>query len=176
MKINLRTETSDDLKAVKEILIAAFKDDPHGDQTEHLLVNRLRKSEAFVPQLSIVAEADNKIVGHILFTRIKITDGSQVHESLALAPVSVAPEWQGKGIGGQLIKEGHQRAINLGFKSVILLGHAGYYPRFGYRRASDFNIRLPFEVPDENSMAIELVEKGLSGVNGTVEYDKVFFE
>ena len=75
-----------------------------------------------------------------------------------------------------LIEEAHQRAKDLGFKSVVLLGHADYYPKFGYRKASEFGIKLPFDVADEYCMAIELTTNGLAGVQGLVEYPKEFFE
>lgn len=124
----------------------------------------------------MVAETENKIVGHILLTKLKIKNGQNELDSLALAPVSVLPEHQGKGIGGMLIKEAHKKAKELGFISVILLGHEKYYPKFGYKRADQFGIVLPFEVPKENCMAIELIENGLKDVNGMVEYPKEFNE
>lgn len=134
-------------------------------------MNRLRKSEAFIPELSLVAEIDGKIVGQVLFSKIKVGDTVQV----ALAPVSVLPEYQGKGIGGMLIKEGHSIAKNLGYEFSILLGHPTYYPKFGYLPASGFGIKAPFDVPDEAFMAINL--KGLdTKLNGMVEYAKEFFE
>jgi predicted N-acetyltransferase YhbS len=80
------------------------------------------------------------------------------------------------GIGGKLIEQSHRIARDLGFKSVILLGHEKYYPKFGYLRADNFGIELPFQVPKENCMAIELTESGLKGVSGMVEYPKEFNE
>lgn len=109
-------------------------------------------------------------------TRLKIINGDQVYNSLALAPVSVLPEFQGKGIGSALINYTHDKARNLGFTSIILLGHENYYPKFGYKLADSFGIELPFDVPKENCMAIELIENGLKGVSGTVEYPKEFNE
>jgi predicted N-acetyltransferase YhbS len=131
---------------------------------------------AFVPELSLVAEAAGKVVGYILFTRIHIQSEAGPVEALALAPVAVPPEFQHQGIGGRLILEGHRRALNLGFSAVLLLGHAGYYPRFGYRPACQFGIKLPFDVPDENCMALELRPEGLRGVHGEVLYSPPFYE
>lgn len=174
MKIIIRQETAKDFPYVFELIKDAFKTEPFSDFTEQFLVERLRKSNAFIPELSMVAELEGEIIGHILLTKIKINTTNESFNSLALAPVSVKPAYQNKGIGGQLILQAHAKAIELGYKSVVLLGHQDYYPRFGYKKASKFGIKLPFDVPDENCMAIELVENGLAGVSGTVEYSKEF--
>ena len=176
MELIFRTESSRDYSRVSKLIKHAFKDVPESDHTEHRLVERLRSSDAFIPKLSIVVEVDRKIIGHILLTKIHIQNDQQSFESLALAPVSVHPEFQKNGIGSKLILHAHEVARNLGFTSIVLLGHADYYPRFGYQRASKYGIQLPFNAPDENCMAIELVEDGLKGVSGIVRYPDVFFE
>lgn len=176
MNFVIRQETLVDHNAVYEVIKAAFKSMSESDQSEHLLVERLRRSESFIPELSLVAENENRIVGHILFTKIKIVGNKQEHDSLALAPVSVHPGFQGNGIGSDLIREGHKNATTMGHHSVILLGHPEYYPRFGYVRASNFGIDLPFGSPDPTCMAIELEEGALVGKAGLVEYPKEFFE
>ena len=173
----IRQETIKDYKEVFNLIESAFKDAEFADNTEQFLVKRLRKSNAFIPELSLVAEIDGKIVGHILLTKLKVKNDTKKFDSLALAPVSVLPDFQGKGIGGKLIVESHKKkAKELGHKSIILLGHEKYYPRFGYKQADKFGIELPFEVPKENCMAIELVENGLQGIIGMVEYPKEFNE
>ena len=176
MEIHIRQEKPADYSLVNQLIWLAFRDMAESDQTEHLLVDRLRKSDAFIPELSIVAEMDGKIVGHILLTKIHIQNEQQHFESLALAPVSVLPEFQNKGIGSKLIVQAHKVARELGYKSIVLLGHEAYYPRFGYQRARKYGIQLPFEAPDENCMVIELVEDGLKGVSGMVVYASEFFE
>ncbi len=176
MEINFRPEQASDHKVVEQLIAEAFRDEAFSDQREHLLVARLRQSDAFIPELSIVAEHAGQIVGHILLTRLQIQQDQQQFPSLALAPVSVAPAWQGKGIGGQLIEEAHRVARALGHDSVVLLGHEHYYPRFGYQKASDYQITLPFEAPEENCMVIALREGGLSGVSGRVVYPRAFYE
>ena len=176
MDINVREEQQTDYDAVFELIEKAFEKSTLSDHREQFLVQRLRKSIAFVPELSMVAEIENKIVGHILLTKLKIKNRQDEFDSLALAPVSVLPEYQGKGIGGMLIQEAHKRASQLGHKSIVLLGHERYYPKFGYKQADNFGIELPFDVPKENCMVIELTENGLKGVNGTVEYPKEFNE
>jgi len=170
----IRQENNNDFKDVFNVIEKAFKTEQFSDHKEQFLVERLRKSNAFIPELSLVAEIDGKIVGHILVTKLKIKNKTSEFDSLALAPVSVLPEFQGKGIGGKLIVESHKKAKELGHKSIVLLGHEKYYPRFGYEQADKYGIELPFEVPKENCMVIELTENGLNGVNGMVEYPKEF--
>jgi predicted N-acetyltransferase YhbS len=176
MEIKLRQENKNDFESVFQLIEKAFEKEEYSDHKEQFLVERLRKSEAFIPELSIVAEVDNKIVGHILFTKLKVVNESDSFESLALAPVSVLPEFQGKGIGSKLILYGHEIAKGLGYKSVILLGHQDYYPRFGYELCEKYNIKMPFDVPPENYMVIALTEDGLKDVSGEVVYPKAFFE
>jgi predicted N-acetyltransferase YhbS len=176
MKITIRQETPEDQAAIAEIIEAAFKDQEFSDHKEQFLVDRLRNSDTFVPELALVAEAKHEIIGHILLTKIRIQNGENSFDSLALAPVSVKPEFQGRGIGGQLIRESHNVARELGYRSVVLLGHPTYYPKFGYEPAANYGIELPFEVPAENCMVTALVENGLAGVSGKVAYPKPFFE
>ncbi len=174
MELLVREEKQADYDAVYDLIETAFKESELSDHQEQFLVQRLRKSKSFVPELSLVAEFDNKIVGHVLLTRIKIINDKKKFESLALAPLTVLPEYQNRGIGGMLIEKAHQVARGLGYTSVILLGHENYYPRFGYVPADRFGIKLTFEVSAENFLAIELVENGLEGVSGTVQYAKEF--
>lgn len=171
----IRQEEAADYEAVFNVIESAFKQMEHSDHQEQWLVQRLRQSPGFIPALSLVAVSGQQIIGHILLTPIKIKNEKEEFASLALAPVSVIPEYQHKGIGGRLIEAAHQKAREAGFRSVVLLGHAAYYPRFGYKKASEFGIRLPFDVPDEYCMAIELTKDGLNGVNGMVEYPAAFF-
>ena len=176
MKINIRTETEKDYNAIFDLIKQAFETEPHSDHSEQFLVERLRKSDAFIPELSLVAEYENQVVGFILLTKIYIKNETQVFEALALAPVAVLPAFQGKSIGRQLIKYAHEKAKILGFKIIILVGHEHYYPRFGYELTSKYDIRLPFEVPKPNAMVLALETNALNNVNGMVEYATAFFE
>ena len=173
--ITIRQEEERDHQQVFQLTEEAFREMEHSDHQEQFLVEKLRKSNAFIPELSLVAEDENgKIAGHILFTKIKIVNGSESFESLALAPVSVKPEFQNQGLGGRLITEGHRIARELGYQSVILIGHEKYYPRFGYEKTSNFGISFPFEIPEENGMALELVKNGLNNRKGIVKYPEEF--
>ena len=174
--LTIRQEQPSDYSAVFKLVEIAFKTMPYSDGTEQFLVERLRLSEAFIPELSLVVESNHQVIGHILLSKIFIKNEHQSFPALSLAPVSVSPEYQRQGIGGQLIEKAHDIARGLGYTSVILVGHSEYYPRFGYRKTSEFNIQLPFEAPEESCMALELVENGLKGVSGMVEYPKAFFE
>lgn len=174
MNARIRKEESRDFKSVFELIRDAFEKEEMSDHQEQYLVERLRSSDAFVPELSLVAEVDEKIVGYILLTKIKIIESEKVSEALALAPIAILPAYQGKGLGGQLIRYAHETASALGFGIVVLLGHENYYPKFGYEMAKKYGVKLPFEVPDENCMVIGLKENALQQVNGTVEYPKEF--
>jgi predicted N-acetyltransferase YhbS len=174
MNLKIRQEQVADYEFTENVVKLAFANAEHSDKKEHELVSRIRKSSSFIPELSLVAtNKDNgSILGHILLSRIKIS----IAESLALAPVSVLPEYQNKGVGGLLITAALNAAKELGYNSVVVLGHPEYYPKFGFKKASRWGIKAPFEVPDEAFMAIELRDRALSGISGVVEYPSVFFE
>ncbi|RXM39547.1 GNAT family N-acetyltransferase [Chryseobacterium sp. CH21] len=173
--ITIRQEEKKDYQQVFQLTAEAFKDMEHSDHQEQFLVEKLRESDAFIPELSLVAEDENStIAGHILFTKIKIVNDKESFDSLALAPVSVKSEFQSQGIGAKLILEGHHIAKELGYESVILIGHEKYYPRFGYKKTSNFGISFPFDIPEENGMAIELVKDGLKDKKGVVKYPQEF--
>ena len=178
MNLIVRQEQVDDYELTESVVELAFANAEHSDKNEHQLVSRIRKSDAFIPELSLVAiEKDhNKIVGHILLSKITINNNNQKTESLALAPVSVLPDYQNKGVGKLLMTEALKEAKELGYHSVVVLGHPEYYPKFGFKKASLWGIQAPFEVPDEAFMAIELTEDALKEVSGVVEYSSVFFE
>ena len=170
MNPEIRAERTRDFAIIRQLNQAAF-----GQDAEAKLIDLLRPGHAFIPELSLVALLDGVIVGHILFTRIRIRhEKGKTFDSLALAPMAVLPEHQRKGLGGRLVREGLARAAGLGHRSVIVLGHEAYYPRFGFQPASKWNIRPPFEVPDSVFMALELTPGALTNVQGTVQYPKEF--
>jgi len=175
MRITIRQELKSDHNIVFDLIRAAFKEEMYSDKKEHFLVRNLRNSAAFIPELSLVALDENKIVGHIFLTKIKIKNQQRTFDSLALAPVSVLPSFQNKGIGSQLINYAHEEAKALGFKSIILVGHKDYYLKFGYQQLNQYDINLPFDLPPENCFGIELVENALKEIEGVVEYPKEFY-
>lgn len=165
----IRQERPEDYDAVYHVVKEAFVNTKHTDGNEQNLVVQLRKSKSFIPELSLVAIEDEKIVGHIIFTKAFVR-GVEV---LALAPLSVLPNYQNRGIGLALIKEGHKIAYKLGYAYSVVLGHPKYYPKAGYVPASQYGIKAPFEVDDEAFMAICLNESK-DELNGIIEYDKAF--
>ena len=172
----IRQETSNDVAEVNELVKEAFLAVAYSDHTEHDLVDRLRKSSHFIPELSLVAVFKEKIKGYILLTLAGIKMDDSVHPTLALAPVAVHPDHQKSGIGAGLIEYAHHKAIELGYESIVLIGHQDYYPKFGYQLAKKFGIVFPFDVPEPNSFVLELKEGGLKGITGQVVYAKEFLE
>ncbi|QIE37902.1 N-acetyltransferase [Bacillus tropicus] len=173
--VTIRQERQTDYRKTEEVVQQAFLNEEFSDKKEHALVKRIRECDAFIPELSIVA-VDEEIVGHIMLSKITIEqDGASV-DSLALAPVSVARGYQKKGIGGKLIVAALAKAKELGYGSVVVLGHPEYYPKFGFKKASEWNIKAPFEVPEEVFMVMELTENALEGVKGVVQYSSAFAE
>lgn len=171
----IREERQKDFEKINQVVKAAFKNVEQSDHTEHLLVGRLRKSQAYIPALSLVAQTpQGEIVGHLLLSKAHIINGSQSFEVLALAPLSVAPAFQRNSIGSKLIEVAHQRAKKLGYAAIVLLGHKDYYPRFGYKKASLFGVSFPFNAPDDCCMVIELQKNALRGISGVVCYPQAF--
>jgi predicted N-acetyltransferase YhbS len=173
----IRKENPQDYNRVFDLIQKAFEPLEISDHNEGQLVEKLRKAPTFIEDLSLVAEHSGQVVGHILFTPMVIDNGEQKFPTLILAPVSVLTEFQKIGIGGQLILAGHQKAIELGFHSAILLGHPEYYPRFGYKPASNWGIKTQIPLPsDDVFMAVELTENGLNGISGMAVFPPEFGE
>lgn len=167
--LKIRPETPGDYETICRVVRKAFENAEHRDGDEHNLVCRLRGSEAYIPELSLVAETGGKIVGSIMFSRLKVGQTVQ----LALAPLAVLPGFQKRGIGAGLINEGHRLARQQGYEFSILLGSPDYYRRFGYEPAQNFGIRCPFDVPGEYFMALNLLGRKTT-LNGRIEYPKAF--
>lgn len=176
MNILIRQEQVEDYGLTERVVKHAFINVDQSDHKEHLLVAKIRKSDTFIPELSLVAmdQKTDKLVGHILLSKIKINNSEQTVESLALAPVSVLSNYQKRGIGKLLITQAFKQAKDLGYTSVIVLGHPEYYPKSGFRKAAKWGIKAPFEVSNEAFMAVELHENALENVSGVVEYPSVF--
>lgn len=169
MELIIRQEAGGDKPAVYQVVKRAFASAEHSDGKEHDLVDALRGSRAFVPELSLVAQAEGTVVGYILFTEIRIGTATE----LALAPLAVLPEYQGRGVGAALIRAGHKIAAELGYHYSVVLGSQTYYPRYGYSPAEGFGIQAPFRVPAVNFMAAPLAEDRPE-VWGAVEYAEEF--
>jgi putative acetyltransferase len=168
MKISTRREVASDIAAIREVNRQAF-----GQEGEGRLVDLLR--DGGYMRLSLVSEVDGEIVGHILFSDLTIhTDDGRTVAALALAPMAVKPEFQRRGIGGQLIGDGLARCKAEGHRIVVVFGHPEYYPRFGFSPALAANLACPYPAPPEAWMALELASGALDGVRGRVEYSPPF--
>ncbi len=168
-KVNIREENPADYENVYSVVKNAFSSAEQSDSTEQDLVNALRKSDAFIPELSIIAENGDRIIGYILFTKVKIGESTQ----LALAPLAVSPEYQKMGVGKLLIEYGHQKAKQLGYTRIVVLGSENYYPKFGYKMAKEFDIFPPVKFPEKNFMVAKIGENETS-VKGVVRYSPEF--
>lgn len=169
MNIQIRPETPADYEAIHRVNDVAFD-----RSNESKLIENLRQLDKFDARLSLIAELEEKLVGHILFYPVIIRRVDAAFPSLSLGPVAVLPEYQKQGIGGELIRTGHVAAKKLGFDSVILLGHPEYYPRFGYQPAEKWGLTNPWHIEGDPFMALELVEGALAGKAGQVIYPAVF--
>ncbi len=167
--MNIRQELPADYDAVYRVVQEAFAGAGHSDGTEQDLVAALRQSGAFVPELSLVAEEDGQILGHILFTRAQV--GSRT--VLALAPLSVLPAHQRQGTGLALMERGHGLAARLGYDYAVVLGHPAYYPKAGYLPAEDFGIRAPFPT-EEGSFLVRPLRADAPPPCGVITYDPAF--
>lgn len=166
----IRAERADDAAAIASVIKMAYADITYSDHREHLMVDRLRQTDAFLPALSLVSLVNDKPVGHILLTRAHIRSEKALVETLALAPLSIVPEQQGRGIGRSLVEHAHRQAAMIGFTSIVLVGVPEYFRRLGYRPLRNYPIVLPFAAPDENRMIRALHTQALKGVRGLVEY------
>ncbi len=167
----IREEEEKDFNNIREAVKSAFLSAEHTDGNEYNLVSQLRKSDGFVKKLALVAEEDGKIIGHIMFTEAKIGESLGV----ALAPLSVVPTSQNKGIGTKLMNKAHEIARKMGYEFSVVLGSEKYYPKVGYKIAKDYGVFPPFDVPSENYMILYFTDN-CSKINGTVEYAKEIFE
>lgn len=164
----IRDEAATDRDAVHALHREAF-----GGDAEARLVDRLR--DAGDAAVSLVAVVDDGLAGHILFTPVSLQP--PVAERVAgLAPMAVKPALQRRGIGSQLVEAGLARCRELGFAAVVVLGHAGYYPRFGFAPARELGLRSTCDVPAEAFMALELRPGTIDGAERTVHYAPPFSE
>ena len=167
--IEIREEQSLDITPIREVHIEAF-----GQSLEAEIVDQLRQNCNDL--LSLVAVLENQVVGHILFSPATIESQGRNVSGMALAPMAVLPEYQRQGIGSELVKAGLARQRNNQCPFVLVLGHAEYYPRFGFESASLYGIRSKWEVPEEVFMILVLKETEMKGISGVAKYRQEFDE
>jgi putative acetyltransferase len=165
----VRAENREDHGAVRRVNELAFD-----GAAEANLVDALRENGA--AHVSLVAEEDGRVVGHILFSPLTVESAAGVWEAMGLAPMAVLPELQGRGVGSALVREGLKECLRLGHEVVFVLGHADYYPRFGFRPAGPLGLTCEFPSPEENFMVAELKPGALAGRDGLVRYGPEFHD
>ena len=168
--VHIRREQIQDIPAIYRVNSLAFE-----SQVEAEIVNKLRSRGAVT--LSLVAELEGEIVGHILFSPVRIVTSGGESRAEGLGPMAVLPAYQRQGIGSQLVKQGLSECKKMGQAMVIVLGHPDYYPRFGFQKAAAFGIRCQVNVPEDAFMLAELSGGAALGFSdGVVYYQAEFWE
>ena len=161
----IRYETPPDMRAIRAINEAAF-----GQRFEADLVDALRREAD--PFISLVAEQGGELVGHICFSPVTVGDGEEPDGYVGLGPMAVLPAMQNRGIGSRLVQAGLDECRRRGLALVVVVGHAAYYPRFGFQPASRFGLTCEYDVPDDVFMALRLDETVRP--TGLVRYHRAF--
>jgi putative acetyltransferase len=164
--VKIRPEALEDWQQIREVTSRAF-----GQPDEAELIEALRQEAR--PFISLVATEHDGVVGQISFSPVTIGADPSL-DCMGLAPMSVAPEWQRRGIGSQLVRAGLDACRQHGIGVVVVLGHPEYYPRFGFVAASRKGLSCQYAVPDEVFMALELTPGALRERSGLVRYHPVF--
>ena len=164
MVIEIREERPDDIAAIREVNRRAFGQDQEGN-----IVDALRTNGAAL--LSLVATVNGQVAGHIMYSLLTVAENV---DGVALGPMAVVPEYQRQGIGTKLIGAGNRKIKDAGYPFIIVVGHAEYYPRFGFRPASEYGIKCEWDVPDEVFMLLVLNEAKMQGASGLAKYRHEF--
>lgn len=165
----VRPETPDDFEAIQALVAAAF-----GRGNEAELVRLLRASDAYLPELALVAEIDDEIAGHILISYVTLLNDDEEFQVLSLAPLAVLPERQNSGIGGALVEAGLEIADERGEPLVVLLGHPEYYPRFGFEVASGYGIEPPYDGVRDAAFMVRRLSAYDARYRGRIQYPSAF--
>jgi putative acetyltransferase len=164
--MNIRPEQPGDIDNIRIVNLEAFE-----TEVEANLVDALRNAD--IELISLVAEENSEIVGHIMFSPVFLDGNIRV---MGLAPMAVLPGWQKKGIGTKLVYEGLKACEKAGYEAVVVLGHAEYYPRFGFVSSVNYGISCEYDVAPEVFMVKELQAGALEDIKGTVKYHQAFSE
>jgi predicted N-acetyltransferase YhbS len=173
--VTLRREAPADFREVENLIREAFWNHYAPGCDEHYLAHVLRAKPAFVPELDILAEADGRIVGHILYTRAEIlTDAGAALPVLSFGPIAVLPACQGQGVGGKLIHHTLNMAREMGERAVCIYGDPTYYSRYGFVPAENYGIGTAGNEYMPSLQAVELFEGALKGAAGRFVEDETF--
>jgi putative acetyltransferase len=161
--IEIRNEHSGDVSAIRRVNRLAFEQDQEAN-----IIDALRTNGAVL--LSLVATIDELVVGHAMYSPVDIGDV----RGAGLGPLAVLPEHQRRGVGSTLIETGNQQLEDAGCPFIVVLGHADYYPRFGFRPARPLGITCEWDVPDDVFLALILDSARMQGVSGAAQYRPEF--
>ena len=168
MGVSIRDEKPADIPAIRKLNALAF-----GQSQEAEIIDELRKNCKAL--LSLVAEDDGVIVGHVLFSPVTFDNDIGAPVGMGLAPMAVLPERQGEGLGSALVEAALEKLKEMRCPFIVVLGHADYYPRFGFVPASTFGFRCQWEgVPDENFMTLVLSAEAVKDIQGVLRYRNEF--
>ncbi|MCP3966314.1 MAG: N-acetyltransferase [Lentisphaerae bacterium] len=170
--MRIRPETKNDFDNIYNFIKATFETAKVKDGHEQDFINNTRYSDKYIPELALIAEKNNEIIGYIMISKTYVEKNDKKFEVLYLAPVSVLLEYRNQGIASKLINESFKLAKKLGFKSVFLAGDPTYYNRFGFVPTINHDIKCSIPVPEElykNIMVCELVPDALKGISGIVK-------
>lgn len=166
--MNIRPEQERDFKDIYELVKKAFESAKVSNGDEQNFVDRLRAGSAYVPELALVAEENGRLIGHIMLTEWPLWQGDESRTMLLLAPLAVALEKRGAGIGAALVSEALNRARSKWYEAVFLVGDPAYYSRFGFKSVSEFEIRPSLDIPLQYVQVFELIPGALGDQAGAV--------
>ncbi len=175
MEIKLRLEEEKDYRRVEEVTREAFWNVYAMGCNEHLFLRKLREKKQFIKALDFVATHNEKIIGNIVYVEAKITgtDGKE-YKVAAFGPISVLPEYQGKGIGAQLIKHTAQLAREMGYRAILIYGDPEYYKRVGFKVSKKYNITNKDGKYPAALLVLELYPNALQGVEGVYDEGDIY--
>ncbi len=165
--MTIRIEKTTDIQQIWQINTEAFERKGEAD-----LINTLRESDT--PYISLIYEENNKFLGHIFFTPVELAGDTSGLDIMGLGPMAVVPEMQYKGIGSLLVKAGIEQCRDNGYDAIIVLGHAAFYPKFGFVPSVNYGIKSEFDVPEDVFMVLELKKNILKGKQGIIKYHEAF--
>ncbi|PKM49090.1 MAG: GNAT family N-acetyltransferase [Firmicutes bacterium HGW-Firmicutes-7] len=175
MDIVIRLEIADDYREVETLTREAFWDIYKPGCAEHLLIHKLRKVPAFIPELDFIACDKDKIIGNIVYSEAKVVNKSNEEFAvLCMGPLGLLPLYQGKGIGSLLMKHSITKARELGYRAIVIFGNPDYYHRFGFVNSKRYDIQTAQGDNFDAFMTLELNDNSLNGINGKYFEDPVF--
>ncbi|QAA35282.1 N-acetyltransferase [Clostridium manihotivorum] len=152
----------------------AFWNKHHLGCDEHYLVHKLREDKDYIPELSRIALKNGEVIGCIMYSKAQVVDGLDIHEIVTFGPLSVAPKWQGCGVGELLLRETMKLAAGKGYKGIVIFGEPDYYPRIGFKTCDNFNITTSDGKNFDAFMAIELAQDSMKDIKGKFYESEVF--